>query len=256
MEQAAVLAPAVFSGINLDTSLDLLEIGCGVGAQTKHLLHNWPDLKITGIDQNTSHLSSAAHYLSVEISAGKVRLMDANAEGLPIKSGSFDAALTIWVLEHATHPDRILQEALRVLRPGGQLILNEVDNDTFGFTPQNQVIHGWWNKFNDFQRSAGADPFIGQCLGELVRDTGFTNVIAEPLHLISSQREPGQRLTYLRYLRDLLLSGAEAMKRAGLVDDEEKESLRNEFSLLENQPEVDFKYCGVRVTATKPSFPA
>lgn len=256
VEQAAVLAPAVFSGFNLEKSLNLLEIGCGVGAQTKHLLHHWPHLKITGIDQNTSHLSSATQYLSDDISAGKVSLMDANAEALPFKSGSFDAALTIWVLEHASHPGLIAEEALRVLRPGGQLILNEVDNKTFGFTPDNPIIHRWWNKFNDFQQSAGADPFVGQSLGDMVRDTGFSSVIDEPLHLISSKREPDRRLIYLRYLRDLLLSGAEAMTQAGLVDDEEKESLSKEFSLLENQPQVDFQYYAVRVTAIKPSVPA
>ena len=256
VEQAAALAPAVFSGLNLEAFSTLLEVGCGVGAQTKHLLDYWPHLRITSIDRNSSHLTSAAQYLSNEIASGRVALKNVNAEDLPFHSDSFDVVLTIWVLEHASHPRRILEEALRVLRPGGLLILNEVDNETFGFTPANRTIHDWWQKFNTFQRSGGADPFIGQRLRDLAIAVGFEDIVAEPLYLVSSQREPNRRLSLLRYLRDLLLSGTEAMKKAGLVDDLEEERLRKEFSLLESQPETDFQYSALRLKAIKSRPPA
>ena len=41
----------------------------------------------------------------------------------------FDAAITIWVLEHVQKPEMILSEINRVLKPGGRILLHEVDND-------------------------------------------------------------------------------------------------------------------------------
>ena len=46
-----------------------------------------------------------------------------NLEGLPFADGSFNAALTVVVLEHIQNPLRALRELHRTLRPGGQLLL-------------------------------------------------------------------------------------------------------------------------------------
>lgn len=254
MEQAAVLAPAIFSHLDLSGNETLLEIGCGVGAQTKQLLHHWPHLTIYSIDLSPHHLASATEYLHKEIADNKVRLTRTNAEHMPFGEQAFDAALTIWVLEHVRRPEQILCEISRVLRPGGKMILSEVDNDSFRFFPENPIIHSWWDRFNAFQQAGGADPFIGQRLDELARQTGFNDIRTEPIYLVSTLREPERRLELLHYTRDLLLSGAENMKRAGYVDPNDEHALRAEFDRLESHPEVNFQYLAVRLTATKPEL--
>jgi len=251
VKQAAVLAPAVFSTLDLSFHEKILEIGCGVGAQTKQLLHHWPHLNIHSIDLSPKHLASAADYLRDEIANNQAHLTRANAEHLPFDTGVFDSALTIWVLEHVQHPERILQEIKRVLKPCGEVILSEVDNATFRFFPENPVIHDWWDKFNAFQQAGGADPFIGQRLKELARKTGFSNIKIKPIHVVSSRREPERRLELLHYVRDLLLSGSENMKQAGYVDANDEQLLQDEFKRLESQTEIDFQYIAVRLTATK-----
>jgi len=46
----------------------------------------------------------------------------ADAHALPFADGSFDLLFSIAVLESLAHPYRAMQEALRVLRPGGRLV--------------------------------------------------------------------------------------------------------------------------------------
>lgn len=46
-----------------------------------------------------------------------------SAMTLPFADNSFDAAFSIWVLEHIEHPDAMLAELRRVIRPGGTLFL-------------------------------------------------------------------------------------------------------------------------------------
>lgn len=253
IEQASTLAPAVFDGLCLADSESLLEIGCGVGAQTKQILQRWPHLKIIALDQSPTHLLAAADYLQQESLRQKVELFRAKAELLPFGDNLFDTALTIWVLEHVLQPELILAEMVRVLKPGGRIILTEVDNNTFRFFPSNKVIEDWWSKFNSLQQQDGADPFIGHRLAQLAENCGLVEIKEEPLYLVSSEREPQRRMALLGYTRDLLLSGAASLRHAGYITTKDEDALKMEFEHLASRPEVHFQYLAVRLRAIKPS---
>jgi SAM-dependent methyltransferase len=47
----------------------------------------------------------------------------ASATDMPFRDNEFDAAWTVWVLEHVPQPERMLSEMRRVIKPGGLLLL-------------------------------------------------------------------------------------------------------------------------------------
>ena len=65
-QQAKFLEPYVYEGIDLEFKKTLLEVGCGVGAQTEILLRRFPDLHIDGVDLSESQLSIAQKVLKKE----------------------------------------------------------------------------------------------------------------------------------------------------------------------------------------------
>lgn len=79
-------------------------------------------------------------------------------ENIPLENESIDIVLNMQVLEHTKHPDRVLQEIFRVLKPGGLLFLS---------APQ-----------IDFQHHVPHDYFRFTCYGlaTLLSETGFYKI--------------------------------------------------------------------------------
>jgi demethylmenaquinone methyltransferase/2-methoxy-6-polyprenyl-1,4-benzoquinol methylase len=57
--------------------------------------------------------------------AGRIDLVEGNAEALPFPSKSFDAYTIAFGIRNVTHIDRALAEAYRVLKPGGRFLCLE-----------------------------------------------------------------------------------------------------------------------------------
>lgn len=252
VEQAAVLAPNVFAGLDLSASRNLLEIGCGVGAELRELSSRQAHLMLAGIDHSAAHLASARDLLSVELRRGTVHLARADAHALPFARGSFDTALTIWMLEHVPDPAAVLAEALRILTPDGRLICTEVDNDSFAFEPQVPAIARWWARFNHYQRRAGGDPVVGRRLHGIAKRLGCREVRTETLPIIASHWEPARRRVLLDYLESLLLSGAERLLASGAANRADVEELRQAFASVGADPSIEFRYFAVRLTCRPP----
>jgi ubiquinone/menaquinone biosynthesis C-methylase UbiE len=101
--------------------LDMLEVGCG-GNPERNLL---PVCRsYTGVDFSETGLPEAAKLL--EGAPFPVAIQKADACSLPFKDASFDAAYSAHMIYHIEDPSaqaKALAEMMRVLRPGGRLVL-------------------------------------------------------------------------------------------------------------------------------------
>lgn len=91
----------------------ILENGCGVGMYVQHLSHHGG--VVIGLEYDLERARSA-HNLSPHI-------LNAAGENLPLPKNSFDLALSHEVLEHVQDDRRAVREIVRVLRPGGRLVI-------------------------------------------------------------------------------------------------------------------------------------
>jgi SAM-dependent methyltransferase len=91
-----------------------LEVGCGTGAITRSYRHLVEHLTVTDISERLA-LRVAAQVDAV----GKA----ADATRLPFEDGSFGLVISSECVEHTPDPARAVGEMLRVLVPGGHLVL-------------------------------------------------------------------------------------------------------------------------------------
>ena len=116
--QARITEALIYRDIDFMDHTHILEVGCGVGAQTEILLRRFPDIRVTGIDLHPEQLAAARTGLeSRPWCPGRYTLLEADATNTPFTAGQFDGAFLCWVLEHIPQPQRVLAEVKRVLAP-------------------------------------------------------------------------------------------------------------------------------------------
>ena len=94
----------------------ILEIGCGLGSDSRYMARRKAD--IVSLDLSLSNVSLTAKGL--RLSGLQEKGVCADAEKLPFKDGSFDVVYSFGVLHHTPRTREALDEAYRVLRPGGK----------------------------------------------------------------------------------------------------------------------------------------
>src|SRR5215470_14996906 len=113
------------------------DLGCGTG-QVSAALAPFVE-RIVAVDGSAAMLQAARKRLH---GIDNVDLRRGELESLPIDDGRLDAATLMLVLHHVAEPDRALAEALRVLKPGGRVVLVDMlphDRDSY----RQQMGHVW-----------------------------------------------------------------------------------------------------------------
>lgn len=110
----------------------VLDIGTGIGLLPLVLAEQGA-LSVVGIDISPEMLELAEYMRLSQPSStnSRVSFRLAPAHALPFQDETFDAVTMRLVLNHVRRPERILREAVRVLKPGGVVIMAEllgVDN--------------------------------------------------------------------------------------------------------------------------------
>jgi SAM-dependent methyltransferase len=91
-----------------------VDVGCGTGALGTTLLAAGTG-EMLGLDRSPGYLAAALDRTHDPCA----RFAVADAQALPVRGGRFDAALSGLVLNFVPHPERMLAEMARVVRPGG-----------------------------------------------------------------------------------------------------------------------------------------
>jgi len=109
--------------------LRLLDVACGTGTMTELLLEELGgDDRVLGVDLSKASLAHARRRLlepaSASRHAGRVRLVNASADRLPVPSADADVVLMGNAIHYFKEQAPLLDEIHRVLRPGGLFAFN------------------------------------------------------------------------------------------------------------------------------------
>jgi len=109
---------------------DVLEVACGSGQGLGFLAKKAK--KVIGVDIDTQLLQIAGRYYSQR---DNIQFSLADAHQLPFADNSFDVVILYEAIYYLAHPERFINEAGRVLRKEGVLLICTANKDWADFNP-------------------------------------------------------------------------------------------------------------------------
>ncbi len=107
----------------------VLDVGCGVGHWGRALMPHLPSTAtLVGVDREPDWVVEATARAEVRGLAERTRYVQGTVEALPFPDASFDLVTCQTVIMHLADPLAGLREMMRVLTPGGRMVLAEPNN--------------------------------------------------------------------------------------------------------------------------------
>lgn len=149
----------------------ILDVGCGAGFYAVELLERvGAEGSVVGVDNSPQMLAMAKGRCQGHDNAS---FHEADATSLPVEDESFDAALCVQVLEYVPDTTAALAELHRALRPGGRLVVWDVDWATVSLHSSDPARTAF--VLGTFDRHL-AHPSLPQTLTARLRAVGFEEI--------------------------------------------------------------------------------
>jgi SAM-dependent methyltransferase len=199
------------------------------------------------VDTDARHVALAAEMV-VRRSLGNVEVLLADARHTGLLSSSFDVVHARTLLINIPRPDEVVQEMVRLTKPGGWVLSFEPDSECSICYPANDAYERLVEIFVPAATRNGADGRIGRRVAELFRSAGLIDVEVESR---ADTYPPGHTRRTARL--DLIRSMRSPLVELGLCTDAElDELLTAALAHLDNPETIVMPYISFLVSGCKP----
>lgn len=206
-----------------------IDIGCGpIGILDLLAQRVGPQGSVVGLEREQRFVEMA----QVEVAKRGLRnisVVTADALNTGLEKNTFDLAHERLVMINVTAREAFLSEMLSLLRPGGTVVLSDVDNVSWCCQPQHPSWDVLLDAFHTVFHASGGDGFIGRRLPILLRSAGVQNIQVKIT--VATPALGDYRRTHLISLID---SVREKVISKGLLDEiqlgEHREALLNHLN--------------------------
>ncbi len=185
----------ILTALSLAGAGSVLDFGCGPGYMTEEIAGR-VDGSVVGFDLNAEFVKRATDRTGDVTNLSYVNI---TGESLPAEDATFDRVLVKNVLEYVPDINAVLGELLRVMQPGGQILI--VDSD-WGFV----IVEPWGKQVTDafFEAAAAAfkEPYIGRKVSGALSTAGFSDVRVKMMAAVDLK---GWGLNVLNNMRSYIL---------------------------------------------------
>jgi arsenite methyltransferase len=161
----------VHEALGVEPGDRVLDAGCGPGFYIAEILERiGPAGSVVGVDTSRPMLAVAAKRCEGHDNA---EFHEGDVTAIPVTDADFDRVLSVQVLEYVADVPAALEELFRVLRPGGRVIIWDVDWSTVSWHSENparmeRVLRAWDDHLSD--------PLLPRTLSAQLRAAAFENI--------------------------------------------------------------------------------
>src|SRR5580704_51641 len=238
-DQAGTLIEILHGDTHYPPGSQVLEAGCGVGAQTVTLARRSPRAFFTSVDISPDSLQAAKAAEAAGLT--NVRFEQADVFDLPFAPESFDHIFICFLLEHLPSPVAALTMLIRLLKTGGSVTVIEGDHGSTYFHPDSEAAHEAIRCQVELQRLGSGNAQIGRQLYPLMVEAGLEKVRVSPRMVYVDGSRPELIDGFTKKTFIAMIEGVrEPAIKAGLIEPEDFDS---GVRALQRTTEPDGVFC-------------
>jgi demethylmenaquinone methyltransferase/2-methoxy-6-polyprenyl-1,4-benzoquinol methylase len=158
---------------------EILDVATGTGDMALMMQRRLSPRKITGLDISEGMLALGRQKIASRRLSGQIELVCGDSSELPFPPGSFDAVTVAFGVRNFEYLERGLSEILRVLRPGGMLVVLEFSRPR-GLSGR---LYSWYMGrvcpilVSLFSRNKRAYTYLGHSIEAFPEGARFTTIL-------------------------------------------------------------------------------
>jgi ubiquinone/menaquinone biosynthesis C-methylase UbiE len=176
LEKQSTLEPydykSELAGISIREGASILDAGCGSGIVSRYLATQHPNSPVVGCDFSQPRVQQAQEAAD---SIENLSFEQQDLRKLTYPPNEFDLVISRYVIEHQIPRDltSVIAEMARVLKPGGSLLIIDVDGHMHNVHPQTPAVRRGLQKFSAAKK---IDLYIGRKIPYLLAQAGLTSI--------------------------------------------------------------------------------
>ncbi|HWO37769.1 MAG TPA: class I SAM-dependent methyltransferase, partial [Candidatus Acidoferrum sp.] len=152
---------------------EVLSVGCGPGVILRSVANLDSSIRATGIDISRDRLQQTRER---NRDNARLQFVCGDAQAMEFKSNSFDLVYCRMLLQYLKEKERAVSEMARVCKPGGTVLLQDLDGQLLWHYPEDPSVQRTLEKVVAALATTGFDPFVGRKLFWLARNAGLTKI--------------------------------------------------------------------------------
>jgi ubiquinone/menaquinone biosynthesis C-methylase UbiE len=163
---------------------EVLSVGCGPGVILREVVALHKSIKATGVDISEHRIREAKQrHRGVE----SMNFVRGDSHAMELPSNRFDLVYSRMLIEYLRNKEQAVREMVRVCRPGGTVLLQDLDGQLLWHYPEDAEMQRTSEKVVTALAATGFDPFVGRKLFSFAQRAGLQSidVQVESYHLIA-----------------------------------------------------------------------
>jgi ubiquinone/menaquinone biosynthesis C-methylase UbiE len=201
--------------VGLTEGMSVLDAGSGSGAVARAIAGRvGPGGKVVALDGSRERSAAGVELARTAAQEGAASLsfVVGDVTAPPLCAGSFDLVWSRFLFGYLADPDLALRRLVELARPGGKVVVGEVDGHGLFHWPLRPVVAQGMERFEAALRDV-FDPYAGRKLYHRFRQAGLTQVKPHvlPYHVLADEVTPAQLFNWRLKLQTLRPIGIRAL---------------------------------------------